>query len=1169
MKIRLSKFITLVSTFAALVGVAQSYSVEFDTELPPQLEGADFTPIQKWLDKRPELNLKSTGRKPAQSDPYKEVPTGSLAYEFFDLESALSEEDHSESENQAELYLPVKNPSKWIAKKSYETNDSKIIIKKVGDPKSKERTFKMPQGGSFAFIKDLDLLQLTGRKEIQNPGFESPLTVLNFKFYDLKTGKLASSHDCNNGPKEFFKGDDYINGEVVIDNGTLEVFCRAMKLEKAGTENSDAKYSHQFYRAGTNTVLFKTDNYANYIESIKAWVYLAEPASGDVLEVRKISKDNGFKEQVIARFPKFYQGKDSSSHLSFLSQGFARVNNELYANDKSSSNSAIFNLSSGEVAKMSMGAEATYESYSISPNGKLFLISESEKGFKLFQHEKSALKELSSASTPETGLDAPLVTLTANEAKVRYSEAKFLSSASNGDLIFVAMPTSSGEEEAKLTRRARLKVFRIAKDGKIFHRMVKGSEGIIGIYQLPFTNTHMGLYFHSSTNRQLSLKDFRVSLASTNSRFRTSRVIGEGILNSEQGVANNESVKVRWDDVKLTGGDDKLSSELLKTKASFCKTTMRASSRWNKIPMPTDEEPVMTQSQVDLLKLRFQKPAGFEPHRDLKALMFLFSKVKIQDTDPEAAAGILGNVVARSELLYDYLLKQFIPYNKTATQTIRSLKANTANPCWSSTERKAIRAAAVEYFSGIFKRGNEYDEKQRTDTRLYHFGAPLKVALYFDVAADGEEATDKAAEKLADRTKQHKFFKHIFFSKLYKFAYQYVAPFFGQTPHPKIDYTVVRLSGTEDVWSEEEKLKANPSVHGFLMSTHPMKVSGKNSEGIQGTYEINSPSGYGFYHYRTGEVVLDKTKKVTSPTPISIPNIIANPKIERIVNGEKQNFNGEFKVSYLPQKDLIPKESEFSLQPSQASADKRFSGMLMFGYDLGDEEYIHDEYKAYYQDRGYKFKPETDETDVQAFAENLIREEKLDYLLKEAHSDGDEKNMFQFFKRVKVSHGVLDSGGIKQEVFLTRPNQQSGEHGVLWPNEQFGKIIEARKTPFLYFNTSCWSIGKVPFEIQASNNPKFFNIASITMVDTFYNQEDSAVLQLMNGVLEQKDFNTIRSEYLVKNPENQAGENNVFVFPGQEEYTAGVASKLSIAISLEVNMYDSKGVKMNIGDVSH
>ena len=56
------------------------------------------------------------------------------------------------------------------------------------------------------------------------------------------------------------------------------------------------------------------------------------------------------------------------------------------------------------------------------------------------------------------------------------------------------------------------------------------------------------------------------------------------------------------------------------------------------------------------------------------------------------------------------------------------------------------------------------------------------------------------------------------------------------------------------------------------------------------------------------------------------------------------------------------------------------------------------------------------------------------------------------------------------------------------------------------------------------------------------------------------------ASYLVKNAEFVAKSSNYYIFPGQEEYTTQIESKLSIPISVDLKVFDKTGREVEISE---
>ncbi len=1146
-----------------MTALAASSKKENLGQLPPQLDFASLDKVHQVMQKRADLSRQRKNRTPAQAvNDCRDVPTGHVELNYGPVNFNDDEGEHEEGGGgyiqniEPELFSPPTNPGKWIYKALFDASSetTTYTFKQFGQKEALAKSKKLK--GRFKFIAGTEYFaEIESVERLINGDPENKTHHARGKIFSFKNPSSAvQSFDCTTPPKAVADS-NWSSAQFAVQKGEVKVSCITSVYENdvdttyvwsSGDSSRFLSFTAEYERTASSTV-----------PGLNAWLQVElDSKTKKSVKLSLLRASN--EREVVANI--------ALDTVSTLGHG-RLLHNDLFALNVASDggNSVkyiLVDLKNKKVLKTLVSKSGYGHTVSQSPSGQLILISMPDEKFKLFRRSGDQLTELSFESTPFQDTEGVSIAEPLEVGKLSYGEAKFVN-----EKTFVAFPVlPEGMKTTPLQRRARMRVYRLSENS-LTHQPIKGSERAKGLFTTGFNSNEGSMWLSSGSSRVVDLTTFRIRPQTFNRRFRGSNILGSGVLYEYgAGLVRQDFQCVRWSDVKVGNVKDPVAGEVLKDKTSFCSRTMPSNSKWNNITVATDESPVIDQNSLEALKIRFQKPNGIDFKKDLKTLLYLFDPrgANLAVNDPKTASLILSVVVGQSEMLYEYILKQFVRPDNFA---IRNVNVKGLGTCWSDAERTAVRTGASFYFNSLFDRGETYGKEATTDAILFYSGGILKPALYFENATEAEDAADKAATRLAERNRNHDTFKHVFFSKLYKFAFQYVAPFYGAESKPKIDYTVVRLSENDDF----EDTRPGPSVVGLVMSTHKFTAVGLNDKGKPEGSPIGSKaSGYGFHFLKTGILKLEVKDVKDQPIPAKLEPIMAHVKLDRVVskNGVSvpESFTGKLVVNYMKRQKLVPEEREFQIKASQNAADKSLTGLVMFGKDLGDEEYIYDEYTAYFKDRGYKFTPETDLADVKSFATDLIKSDKLDYFVKEAHSDGDEKNMFQFFNAVKMVHGKKTKGNLVQDVYLTRPMPKPGEKGILWPNAEFGAAVKARTLPFTYLNTSCWSVGKAPFEIEQAGSTRFFNIASTTMVDTFYNLEDSIVYQLLNGLFDGKGFDQTRGINLVKNAQNKAGTDNIFIFPGQDEYTEQVESKLGIPVNVDLKVFDSNGKELAIGE---
>ncbi len=301
--------------------------------------------------------------------------------------------------------------------------------------------------------------------------------------------------------------------------------------------------------------------------------------------------------------------------------------------------------------------------------------------------------------------------------------------------------------------------------------------------------------------------------------------------------------------------------------------------------------------------------------------------------------------------------------------------------------------------------------------------------------------------------------------------------------------------------------------------------------------------------------------------PISIPdNAKVGDKLQRKISWiyEGAPFTADAKITVLePLANMVSKDKS----PNYAALKKdgKLTGMMIIGSNLSSGASVVDQYLTYYQNAGFRFKP-AKSIDAVNFFKSSIQSGELDYLIKEAHSDGDEKNLFRANRFGRVFEGTLDkSDGTKEVVYLLAPDSEKTDTKLI-SNQEFGAWVRARgkNQPIVYFNSSCSSTRKVISEIAATHSPNLIPIATSTSVLTFVNNETNGTRQVLQSFRDGKDYEAIRSD--LQRTANYLRGRDHYLFPDDKEYDDVIRKNLKMNLDVEVSVRDRSGKEVHIDD---
>lgn len=543
-------------------------------------------------------------------------------------------------------------------------------------------------------------------------------------------------------------------------------------------------------------------------------------------------------------------------------------------------------------------------------------------------------------------------------------------------------------------------------------------------------------------------------------------------------------------------------------------------------PNPGDKIPHIT---AKAYLYRFQKPKGFDPSQHLRILLAILNSSLIEK-EPVLVTGALQTVALVSPQLYDELINR-IPALKLLPKNVEP------GICRTADEKKKIAEASQHLFEHVQRKHSGGGTSLADWAPLYPFRsefAKLSEKRRDDLAGE-------VAESLANGAQQDPKLQGIFQSKLYYFSYEAAKPLFGlkQTDH-KTDVTIIR---------EPDKAKV------VLIGVHP--VDG----------DVGTLTPYGFYAKTVGQ--LDLSGELT-PGEVDISKLGMKPDVAWTHQGRAYKAN----VSALALKslaDVIPKGNAYPYD--ELWKDGKLSGVIITGTNLKESAAsVMDSYLNYYTDQGFEFGSKTDIDNLPRFLEGQIKSGDTDYMLKEAHSDGDEKNIFRMDQTGSMLVGKKKlEGGKEEEIRLIFP--KDGEVKTkLVSNHDFGDWIRAReaagKGSLVYFNTSCWSCSKAVHEIEAAHSLKLVDISTTNMASVFTKSEDNPLRIILDTFRGGKNYEEVR-DALRKRDDYKAGSGNTYIFPDEPLYREKITDILKKPVVFNTKILDQDGNPYNLDQVGH
>lgn len=547
--------------------------------------------------------------------------------------------------------------------------------------------------------------------------------------------------------------------------------------------------------------------------------------------------------------------------------------------------------------------------------------------------------------------------------------------------------------------------------------------------------------------------------------------------------------------------------------AALCAKGFEAAA-WDKaIPLP---QGTLSPEEARLWLLRFQKPKGLDLTRHLPILFAILKDEKYVDENSALVVGALEGTLLVSNLLYEALLGRF-PFLKN----LKSAPVGDDESCRTSEERGLVAKGVIDYVGDL-----RATHSRPTLADLSPLG-PLRGTLSKLPRESKEDLIHQITNDLADSAADTKELQGIFHSKIYYFVKQAVGKWFGEAPRQLTDLTLVREAGR--------------------LVPHLLGVNQIDAE-----TQVNS---FGFHKKQLAPISVDSLAE----HPVGPIDLGDRSKV-RWRHGGKP-FTADIGLTIQQQRDLAP---HMEAPPyDDLWAGGKLTGIVITGTNLRSEgPQVMRSYRQYYEAEGFTFGTPKRVDDVHRFLRESVESGELRYLIKEAHSDGDEKNLFRLDKVGDVATGTRrNADGSQEVVYLVSPVAEKKET-VLLGNDEFGQWLRNRETnghgSLVYFNTSCWSTTKALNEIESAGTKKFINIPSTTMVSPFSYYEGDAERLMLDGFRRKESYKQIRSR-MERNDAFKKRTGNVFIFPDESDYERQIRQLVKIPMEIKIRVRDSDG----------
>jgi|GEM_PF-5379473 len=395
--------------------------------------------------------------------------------------------------------------------------------------------------------------------------------------------------------------------------------------------------------------------------------------------------------------------------------------------------------------------------------------------------------------------------------------------------------------------------------------------------------------------------------------------------------------------------------------------------------------------------------------------------------------------------------------------------------------------------------------------------------------------TDIADNNVERSVQENNELRDVFSSKLYKFALQVLNKELGLDYHPLNDVTVTQKGDDALV---------------IRVSTEPFKNSQENMSGI---------------HY-----------KVLAKIPKAAVDGAQEFNYDFLSLGKKHQ--AKIKINPL---DHVTKTVSDEKSPNYQEmwSDGVLRGLIVSNETGENGVWTRDAYISYYTRTGCIFEPSLKRVvDTKAYLQSRIQgPDVADYLLKEAHSDGDDVNLMSITSKaeIRVCRKTREDGK-KEEVEILFPLFSKNEEPKANEKIQnkdfanwFGQRVKDGKGQLVYINSSCNSKSKAINEIPAvaSANPdagvKLANIASNSLVYFFRDEAQKGISNedrsnskkfILEGLRNNLSYESIRQSMMM-DPRYMNGSGNQFLFPDEKKYREVLSPVFMTPVNIDVKTY--------------
>jgi hypothetical protein len=545
--------------------------------------------------------------------------------------------------------------------------------------------------------------------------------------------------------------------------------------------------------------------------------------------------------------------------------------------------------------------------------------------------------------------------------------------------------------------------------------------------------------------------------------------------------------------------------------ASLCKSPFDEKT-WDKL---NPKNSPLTEADAMIWLKRFSKPGGFDADKQLPILLGILES-PLRDRHPAEIKSALTGLSMKYQTLGQELSDHF------QLNGLAEIKGN--EDCLTKDEQARIHASLI---------ANAVDTIKDIPIATAEDAIKVLKKLKNDISPQElSQAIELVTNQLTERALDTHSLSDIFPSKIWHFLNEDLKRALGLPAKDMTDLTVIRDGNTLEF---------------KLLGEKPFSAKTDTDSATSAAVD----TGYGFY-------ILDHSK--VNVDAMKVGNSTLNTSWQ--YNGKK--YSAQTTLTVKSQNTPIVANTK-SPDYTNLWKDGSLHGVVIAGSNLDSSltDAVTKQYLLYYQGEGFTFSKPTEIKSTHDFLrDRTVGTDKMDYFVKEAHSDGDEKNLFRMGKSGHVVRGEKTyPDGRKEIIEIVYPASKETE---LLNNNEFGQWVSQRATKekkdLVYINSSCWSDKKAVYEIASADTARFVNIPTTTLTYTFTNQKDSAMRLLIDGFRNKKSYEDIRSD-MQKNAGYASGNVNHFIFPDEDEYKTKIKSAVGrpVSVDIQITTKDSHG----------